>query len=171
LGTTQTYTADGITITAAGFTSTAALTAGSANANLFGKNLGGDESGLGLVDDPSGQGEITGTNLIRIAMAPGVTISVQFAMNSTTAGQPEGWLVEGSNLATSGFAPLLMGNDELSHPLASFNFYAFSATAGNVLLASISAVPGPIVGAGLPGLVAACGALLALVRRRRQQIA
>src|SRR5258706_14564599 len=64
LGTTQTYTADGITITAAGFTSTAALTAGSANANLFGKNLGGDESGLGLVDDPSGQGEITGTNLI-----------------------------------------------------------------------------------------------------------
>src|SRR5262245_46954079 len=32
-------------------------------------------------------------------------------------------------------------------------------------------VPGPIVGAGLPGLVAACGALVALARRRRQLVA
>src|SRR5262249_16234140 len=32
-------------------------------------------------------------------------------------------------------------------------------------------VPAPIVGAGLPGIVVACGGLLALARRRRQKLA
>jgi hypothetical protein len=39
------------------------------------------------------------------------------------------------------------------------------------LLINAFSVPGPVVGAGLPGLVAACGGLIGLARRRRRQIA
>src|SRR5262249_14838149 len=60
-----------------------------------------------------------------------------------------------------------------------FRFYAFGAS--TIAIADGNAdqelnavgtlnVPGPVVGAGLPGLVAACGVLLALARRRRRLV-
>jgi hypothetical protein len=139
LGTTQTYTAGGFTITAAGFAADFMHPTA-----LFGKAAGGDENGLGLANDPSGENEITGMNFVRIAMPAGVS-NISFIMDSTTAG--ESWDVFGGATATGLFTILTMGNDELvSHPLPFANFYIFEATNGNVLVASISAtsaVPEP----------------------------
>jgi hypothetical protein len=41
------------------------------------------------------------------------------------------------------------------------------AQISDITVTSVAAVPGPIVGAGLPGIVAACASLLGFARRRR----
>ena len=177
LGTTQTFTAGGITITAAGFNYAPATGTYTAT-NLFNKSEGADEHGLGLANDPRGDFEIsglTGTNpgvgLVRIQLPTGLPAGFSFQMNSTTNG--EGWEVFGSNSPTpllSSLTPLAGGNgtgtDELTHNLnTNFLFYFFlydpstlTTDNTNVLLHDVDVLvplPGalPLFATGLAGLV------------------
>jgi hypothetical protein len=71
------------------------------------------------------------------------------------------------------FTPSGSGVD-LSNPHLKVSFLVNdndTTPTGDLLSQNIPSVPGPIVGAGLPGLMLACGGLLGLARRRRQKFA
>jgi hypothetical protein len=57
--------------------------------HLYGKHAGGDENGLGLTNDPTGDDEISGSNFIQLdlnSLLSGYT-NFRFSMNSTTDGE------------------------------------------------------------------------------------
>jgi hypothetical protein len=106
LGASSSYTAGGYTITATGWLATGC---GSptycfpvTSTDLWGKNDGGDESGLGITNDPSHDHEIYYPALVQIDVSQPYAAGLhnyQFEMGSTTAG--EAWSVGGSNTPIS----------------------------------------------------------------------
>jgi hypothetical protein len=72
-------------------------------------------------------------------------------------------------------APVAGGPQLDSAPVTYSAAYTQNGGLGTQINASFNdatvAVPGPVVGAGLPGLLAACGGLIALARRRRRRAA
>ncbi|MDP9114976.1 MAG: PEP-CTERM sorting domain-containing protein [Acidobacteriota bacterium] len=134
---------------------------------LYGKNNGGNENGLGLTSDPSGDHEITVGQFIQLDVTSLQGLTISFIMNSSTGS--EAWKVfESSSPSANSGSSTVTGTDQGSHSItiaSGMKYLDFTATAGNVLLSSISytATPEPLslglTGAGLVGLF--------LLRRRK----
>ena len=153
---------------------------------LFSKNGGTNEVGLlGLVDDPSGEDEITGHNFIQLNMDGLRTLLTNFKFSMNSVDNAEGWAVFGLSNDSTPFQFTLLASsggflDNGVHGLPdgwdNYNFFYSGGATGssNVLLhsfsADIQAVLGPIAGAGLPGLFASLGGLFMLNRRRKRTL-
>jgi hypothetical protein len=139
-GSSFTYTSSGNSIIATGFTNHSLNT----TTNLFRKNSGGDEKGIGIASDPTNDDEIWGTTLIRIDLGAANKYSnLSFTMGSTTG--TERWEVWGSNTATALGTAITSGTNEGSVSLpGTYEYYFFGLDTldthwgDNVLLASMT---------------------------------
>jgi hypothetical protein len=131
LGNTHTYTSGAYSIVAKGFDNNNSMNPWQ-TADLYGKNDGGDESGLGINSDPTGDHEIYTGTYVQIDVTQPFALgfkTYQFEMGSSTAG--EQWTVFGSDSALPGGAgswtPLITSTDELvKHTVSGYLYYDFT---------------------------------------------
>lgn len=176
LGTSEVYTNGPLSVTAYGWASFGNPT------DLYGKNFGGDEQGLGVADDPEGQNEIWYDDgygsyvTVDVSALFGLVSSAQFFMGSTTAG--EVWNLYGCNTSDcSDYTYLFSGTDELVlndlPSWGSYDFYGWQADddgsgRGNVLLGGLSLTPSVPEPGTWAMMLLGFGAAGVAFRRRRQ---
>lgn len=172
LGTSHPYNVSGVTVTAYGFGPGGAT-------NLYGKNAGLTETGLGLTNDPSGQNEITLGSFVQLDISQllpkGYTTAAIF-VNSVQSGEP--WDLFASNtlgvLGTLEINNSLVANQAVDvSSLLNFKYLGLTAHFGgrhhdNVLLGQVTAThPTNVPDSGTTGMllgVALCG--LGFLRRK-----
>lgn len=180
LGTSAAFASvpSGLITTAMGFTN-----AGSA-VNLFQKNAGGTEVGLGLTNDASGLNEITDGSFVQLslnALSASQRVTVSLGTNSSSidqAGAPEVWGLALSN--TSGALGTVTqtgtGNGVTNIDATGFSFLDVTDTTagpGNgILVSELDAPIGitPVLAPEPASAAVFCAGLLGLIafRRRRE---
>ena len=126
LGTSSTFTQSGSQVEA--------WALGANAGDLYAKNHGGDENGLGLTSDPSGDHEITAGTYVQILGLGGFTLS-SISIGSDTP--PDGAAVYWSTTEGTGGLHLIgdFGSDQTVNVSAwGSDYITLGATAGNVLL-------------------------------------
>jgi hypothetical protein len=143
LSTSQVYTSNGVNIVAYGFLE------GSPNTptDLYGKASGGDENGLGLKRDTTGDNEIQTNDFVQLDFSdPNTKLNItqaQMSIGSSTNG--EGWAIYGSNTLGTLGTLLKTGSNENSFNIlpylgdtqGQYRYLSVTATKGNVLLDSV----------------------------------
>jgi hypothetical protein len=160
LGTSQAYTQNGITLTAYGFDNL------SHAINLYGKNSGGDETGLGISRAPDN--EIQTYNFVQLDVTSLHSLNLIDAFISIGSVQDgEAWKLYGSNSLGSLGTLLLassqdLGSTNILSDVMNYDYLSIQASSHDVLLSALTVdysttrVPEPasilLLGSGVVGL-------------------
>ena len=140
---------------------------------LFNKQAGVGETGIGLTNDPSGDFEVTvgSSILIDVSGVLNSTGTMALSVDANSVQSGEGWsLSGGGSVLASGTGPGYVNGTEVPFTLPTgVTTLTFTATTGNVLLASFDSPEQGVPGTPEPASLAILGASLVgfgLMRRR-----
>ena len=181
-GVSHAYTASGLTVTATAF---GTAKDGVAD-QLYGKHSGGDENGLGMTNDPSGDNEIyynKGFIQLDLSQLYGHIVAGSDFLSFGSSTQNEQWTIYGSNTAgvlgstalpaTKSFISSGGAENTLVQLTGGYRYYdvVSTSTSGgkNVLLRSLSVTATPEPGTWAMMMVGVFG-IGSLLRRKRAAV-